>query len=100
MTQTHFNELILLERQLRLHAIQDKITEHYQRNKREDLYTWIIDLERIQTCLSYYRDYERDSNRRLEDTFTENLRLRNQLSEVQKSNAAMQKIIDGWEQLL
>lgn len=100
MTQSHFNEMIILERQLRLHAIQDKISEVYLRTKREDLFTWIIDLERIQTCLTYYRDYERDSNRRLEDIVTENARLKYELSESKKSNAEMQKIIDGWEQLL
>jgi hypothetical protein len=100
MTQSHFNEMIILERQLRLHAIQDKISEVYLRTKREDLFTWIIDLERIQTCLTYYRDYERDSNRRLEDVVTENARLKYELSETKKANAAMQKVIDGWEQLL
>lgn len=100
MTQNHFNELIILERQLRLQAIQDKISEHYLRNKRQDLFTWIIDLERIQTCLTYYRDYERDSNKRLEDVALENARLKYELSELKKSNAEMNKIIDGWEQLL
>jgi chaperonin cofactor prefoldin len=89
-----------MERQLRLHAIQNKIGEFYLRSKREDLFTWIIDLERIQTCLNYYRDYERDSNKRLEDVALENARLKYELSEVKKSNAEMNKIIEGWEQLL
>ena len=100
MTQSHFNEMIILERQLRLHAIQDKISEVYLRTKREDLFTWIIDLERIQTCLTYYRDYERDAHKRLEVVALENARLKYELSELKRSNVEMNKIIDGWEQLL
>jgi len=100
MTHTLFNEMIILERQLRLHAIQDKISEAYLRTKREELFGWIIDLERIQTCLNYYRDYEKEANCRIEDALTDNAKLRYEVSELKRQNAEMQKIIDGWGQLL
>jgi chromosome segregation ATPase len=90
------SELLLLEYQIKLHGMTKRMHELWKKNKSEELYRWIIDLQNIDSTIYHQREQERLLNQRLTIEKGNVAKLQIELKQKKTELEELQKKIDQW----
>ena len=92
------NELIIRGHQMKMHAVQEGLYGLSAGNDqlRDSITDWIIDLSMIDVCLNYFINYERESNRLMNEARLENAKMNYELSQYKAMVKELQEKIDRW----
>lgn len=96
------NELVIRGHQMKMHGVMEGLYALAQEETlRDSVIDWILDLQNIDNCLSYFINYERQLNMMVGEARLENAKLTLQIQQVSDMNKELQDKLDkcmtSWE---
>jgi len=99
------NELVIRSHQMNLHAVTEGLYNMMQGNDeiRDMMVDWILDLQNIDNCLSYFINYERTLNGLVNEARLENAKIvmeNHQIKDINKElTEKIERLQAEWERL-
>jgi hypothetical protein len=92
------NELVIRGHQMKMHGVMEGLYALAQEEAlRDSVVDWILDLQNIDNCLSYFIQYERSLNMMVNEARLDNAKLN---LEIQTLNAMNQELTDKLEKCM
>lgn len=99
------NELVIRSHQMNLHVVTEGLYNMMNGNDeiRETMVDWILDLQNIDNCLSYFINYERTLNGMVNEAKLENAKLVMEMYQIKEINKELTQKVERlqaeWERL-
>jgi uncharacterized protein YerC len=90
------NELVIRSHQMRMHAVMEGLYSISQGNEEihDSVIDWILDLQNIDNCLSYFINFERTINIMVNEARLENAKLNLEQRQISDLNKELQEKLD------